>query len=353
MSGGPESTEPVRVSKRPSPDLEAGKPGVLSAFRISGPSEVFVILITAITIVVVVGVLGVRRCTPTGMILIGGLVLGGILFVSKLWIAGLRRRVSEKVFRSRDDFLESIVHHTLHREFGSALGNIACTEFVKAMAAQDRVGETILLWKKTRCREIARIRDPFEAMLLDESDGAFEELEAALSGDEKLIQEAADRRRQSQGDALGLRRIGRNIRMKGGRWIIIVFGFNVVMQGMEALSQRRVTGTFIFQFLALAIFLVVPYGAMAWKSQQWWVVPGGIAYRWSGLFDRKGRIHLFERRTSVLCIYEGWRHYWLVAVAESTTSVMKYATVKEVNFLLRAWLSPLRPPPVEMLVDLQ
>lgn len=341
----PTPSEPVGPS---------GKAGALIQLRANEPSYrfalvMFFILFTAMMI----GVPFSRKAKTTDWIMVA--IVAGILIVVFIRVRGayLRRRIVREVRLSRDVNAESIAHATICQEHYSTSYAIACLEFVKALAADGRVGETILLWRRTRCEAVSPIHEPFEAMLLDESDGAFEELDAALRGDEKLIEKMAERRRRSQGDAWGIRQVRRNIQLTGGTWIFGLFLFNVVLQAIRSASQGRVTGQLVLWSFYLLMYFLVPFGRKWWKSEQWWAMPGGVAYRYAGLFDRKGKVHLFDRRNSVLCLYEGFRRTWVLAVADRTTSAMRHATIKEVNFLLHAWLSPIEPPPAEKLIDLQ
>ncbi|HKQ46522.1 MAG TPA: hypothetical protein VJZ71_00455 [Phycisphaerae bacterium] len=346
---------PEHILSTAVPRKREGEPGVLRAVKIGEPSYRFVFVVVATLIVIVlIGVPFRWRATSKQWIVVA--IAGGVLFVVflRVWGSLLQRRIANAIRQSTDESAETIVQGFLKREFASSTSYpTACLEFVKALASRGRIDETFLLLSKTPCPEIDPINESFEAKLLDESDGAFEELDAALSGNEKRIEETAERMRQSQGDTLSLRRIKRNMKMNGGRWLVGVYLFTIFVQMIESWQQKRVTGLFLLQTTYLLLFLLVPHGMTWWKPQQWWAVPGGLVHRWSGLFDRKSKVHLFNRRNSVLCVYEGWRHTWLLAVADQTQSAMRSATVSEVNFLLHAWLSPLHPPPVEKLVDLQ
>jgi cytochrome c biogenesis protein CcdA len=328
-----------------------GWPGGLTAVKIGKPSYRYVYLVLGILFVVMlIGVPFGWRPTVTYWIVVA-IVVGIVLGVySRFWGSRLRRRIAESVRRSSQDSVETIARFVLHRELVSFSYTTACLEMVKLLAAANRGGETILLWSKTPCPSIEPINEPFEAKLLNEADGAYAELDAALSGDERLMQETDERMRQLPGP---FRRISRNIRMNGGRWFVGVYLFVILGQMIESWRQKSVTGLLLLQTTLLLLFLLIPFGTTLWKPQQWWAVPGGVVHRWSGLFDRKSKVHLFDRRSSVMCIYEGWRHNWVLAVADRTNSAMRYATVSEVNFLLHAWLSPLTPPTMERVVDLQ
>ena len=87
-------------------------------------------------------------------------------------------------------------------------------------------------------------------------------------------------------------------------------------------------------------------------NQQWFIVPGGIVQRKAGWLQSRWKLHLFERRASALCVSHWWRKIWAVHVVDAQASARRMLTRTEAEFLLRAWLSPLPPPPLERLSDL-
>lgn len=110
-----------------------------------------------------------------------------------------------------------------------------------------------------------------------------------------------------------------------------------------------------------AFYLVVMLASVAAASPSlrnmvhgsWFVVPGGVVRRRVGFLSGKVDLHLFDRRRCVLCVHNIRNTLQQVVIADAETSSKKQATRAEVAFLLRAWLSPLEPPPVEQLSDLQ
>ena len=68
--------------------------------------------------------------------------------------------------------------------------------------------------------------------------------------------------------------------------------------------------------------------------------------------DRASRVHLFKRRSAILCAYQYQKHQWVVSAADAEAADTTLATDKEVDLLLRAWLSPVPPPAAEQLSDL-
>ncbi len=86
--------------------------------------------------------------------------------------------------------------------------------------------------------------------------------------------------------------------------------------------------------------------------RQWLVAPGGVILRESSFLRRGWQLHRFDRRQSVLIAHRVNRCYWVVFVANREMHRQATITESEAEFLLRAWLSPLHPPPLERLTDL-
>jgi hypothetical protein len=346
-------TGPDRTESKSAAYNNEGAPNGVTRVKIGEPSFKFLFAVLVVVSVLTVTAIVLTNHFSISALVVAMLAIGLALTVMLRWrVVILRRRIDGMVNDANEETPGTIARTLIHRELASESYTTVCLQFVKSLAAEGKVGETIMLWSKTPCDEIQPINEPFEAKLLDEADGAYEELDAALSGDEQRIEETAAQMRLAREVPFGLRRIKRNVRMHGGRWRIWSSLFAITMLAFLSWSQNQFRWFFWIQVGSLLLLLYVPFGITWWKPQQWWAIPGGIVYRWAGLFDRKGKVHVFNRRTSVLCIYEGWPHNWVLTVADRNRSAMRYATISEVNFLLRAWLSPLEPPPVEKLVDL-
>ena len=83
------------------------------------------------------------------------------------------------------------------------------------------------------------------------------------------------------------------------------------------------------------------------------MVPGGLIIRKAGLLDRRWKVHLLEPANSILLVFQAGRRQWIACAATEDFFDRVVMTKREADFLLRAWLSPLSPPPVEKLTDLQ
>jgi len=77
------------------------------------------------------------------------------------------------------------------------------------------------------------------------------------------------------------------------------------------------------------------------------------ALRVADFFGRNWRIRVYDRRKSVLVVARGnTRGIWNARVADRETMYQTMLTSRELRLFLRAWLSPLSPPPAEKLTDL-
>lgn len=146
----------------------------------------------------------------------------------------------------------------------------------------------------------------------------------------------------------------RNIILKGGWVLVIIFAVNWALAALDAWRHRRwLHPTFVLWSLGLAAMIFIPVGARLTSSRQWFLVPGGLLLRSAGWRQRGWTLHVFERSRSVLCLCRSRRNQgWAVSVSDGRESGTTLATPYECEFLLRAWLSPLPPPPLEKLGDL-
>ncbi len=100
------------------------------------------------------------------------------------------------------------------------------------------------------------------------------------------------------------------------------------------------------------LFLLGPTRGGPYERAQWLLVPGGVLVRKAVRRSTRSRLHLFDRRRSTLCLSQYRRQRWLVVAADAEECEQTLATDREAHFLLRAWLSPLEPPPADRLTDL-
>lgn len=147
-----------------------------------------------------------------------------------------------------------------------------------------------------------------------------------------------------------LRTIRRRAYVRPLAWLgVLWIAYNVVSASLEAWNQSRFT-------LPLVIWLsMLAFVIYAWSSTTvgpWLAVPGGLVQRTARTFARSSDLHLFDRRKSVLCVYCTRRRAWAFAVSDGSDTGAGTGTQEQVEFLLRAWLSPLEPPTVEQLSDL-
>jgi hypothetical protein len=100
------------------------------------------------------------------------------------------------------------------------------------------------------------------------------------------------------------------------------------------------------------MILFAPGSFSLFSKKHFLTVPGGLVVRKAIGGSGAWQVHLFERRRSILCIYCASVRQWNLAVADAQTMETTSGTKLEMDFALRAWLSPLSPPLLEHLSDL-
>lgn len=149
------------------------------------------------------------------------------------------------------------------------------------------------------------------------------------------------------------RRIRRNMLLKGGWALLIIFSLNVLIAALDSWRSQSVKPTLVLWSIALAATALAPVGARAGAKQaQWLVVPSGVIVRTSGMFSREWRTHLFAPRASLLLSFHVHRHVWALVVADGKDAFAAACTREEADFALRAWRSPLAPPTADRVSDL-
>lgn len=219
----------------------------------------------------------------------------------------------------------------------------ALHSFVELLASRDHRSTVIRICQPANAGEIRPLLVPFEPQPLDETDRTFQDI---IAGED----DAAEQRSKLEDPTMN--KIKRNIHLKGGWLITAIFGVNVAIHGWFAYQAGRVTPEFALWSTVFFVTLFAPVGSALSSPRQMLAVPGGLLYRRACRKTGKWEVHLFDRRKSVLCAYQAGKRQWVIAVADGERRETVFGTRREIEFALRAWLSPLEPPDRDRLDDL-
>lgn len=184
---------------------------------------------------------------------------------------------------------------------------------------------------------VAPFLHPFEARVLNERDASFREFVQAAT----LTEAGAPRRSQPAGSSLWPRYA----------WVLVMVpaGIALVQELSKAATSGQLSGFILPATVVLAVLAAAFVLAPLWPV--WLVVPGGVLVRRTHL-HRPTALRLFTGRACLL-IAVATEDHWRVAVADAHGAAARNLSQCELDTLLRAWLSPLPPPALETLSDLQ
>lgn len=199
---------------------------------------------------------------------------------------------------------------------------------------------------------IEPLRVNFTTASLNESDEQFMQLAEATAA-EPVTRDSSGADLQVTPEETAMRRlIRRNLRLKGGWLILCVFGFNFVLSVIEAYMRWRLTfGLFMWPLACFLFLFLSPTGGPL-VAKEWLIVPGGLLLRKQGKDRTKSDLELFGPQSSILVALQTRKEAWSVIITDGNRKESIILTMREVDMLLRAWLSPIPPPSVEKLVDL-
>ena len=133
-------------------------------------------------------------------------------------------------------------------------------------------------------------------------------------------------------------------------------GLGALAQALGQLASGALSpAAFVLIMAAATIALLGVGGVGAWRhNRQFLLVPGGLVVR-KPVRKAPGEwhLHVHARLSSVLLVHRKSKRLWLICVADAKAHHTALITEAEVDMLLRAWLSPLVPPLVEQLSDLE
>ncbi len=265
----------------------------------------------------------------------------------------IRKRVERQVERiveqDRTAPLSALVSSVFRgRRKAGTLGMQRAARLARVLAANNRFGQALRLCPTKSATPLNPFDIVFDPQSLDQTGECFRQLEEM--GDEPPDDAVKVPAEGSADDSTWLK-VKRNVILRGGWIIAAVFLFNVLLHAWLSIMEGRIRPNLILWIAFLSLTLFGASGATQ-SRKQWFVVPGGLIVRKAGRRDRRWKVQLLEPASSVLMVFQAGRHQWIACAANEDFTDRVVMTKREADFLLRAWLSPLTPPPVEKLTDL-
>ncbi|HVP12861.1 MAG TPA: hypothetical protein VMV94_16930, partial [Phycisphaerae bacterium] len=316
----------------------------------------FAISLTLSVLIIVAGIVVSLAVAGSGLVVpsILAILVVGIMMLILVFLAGKRwekqiRRISSE---AHDRDLGSLVREAAEHYFLAAGPYEVAKTIAVELARCGRQGVAIRIQSEEPFEQVQPLSVAFEPRLLDEADPAFDELSTALSSAQEK-HGAAWKPSSGTDDILGVRRIKRNMILKGSWVLVLLPAIFLIRAAFEGYQRGALTPNLLFWGLMVLLTLYGPARGGWFGTKQWLVAPASVIIRKARSCDVTSQVRLFQRCESVLCMQRRKEGPWHVVIADSEGSEQTIATDREVVLLLRAWLSPLEPPPVERLSDLR
>jgi len=316
---------------------------------------------------ILVGVLvGMFIVVPLGVIAIAAIVqlsvlhrlyFGGasiaILVAALAWRSRSRSRKLDTALHALSETQpESWLLDTLRGRTRYPLDQIF-PRFVASLMLLDRPGLTFRVASRKQLAPIDPINVQFEPRALDETDDTLESLVDAIDSSTAANDSPHDGHPVARAERRAMKKISTRIRKAGG-WVALLFGCLFFIRAMMRWIRF---GSFdfglVFWLVIMAGWFLRLSGTSILSRTEWFLVPAGVAVRTLVRGARAWNVELFHRASSVLCVYRGDRNLWTALIANSGNFCACACTQREATVLLRAWLSPLDPPTLDKLTDLQ
>lgn len=230
------------------------------------------------------------------------------------------------------------------------LPGAALAQLARSLMAVGRAGETVRVDAKPAVG-VQPISDTFEIQPLDES-----AVEPGLLGDAPPPRglarwlPGAGQLMSARSD--GARSLRRAANYRGGVGYLVSLPFSILVLGamlyFGAFPPRFIY--FLAPMMLVGFFFASP-AFFAMLFGEWFVVPGAVVIRKARSFGRGADVRMLRRTESVLCVHRVQQR-WQVIVADGEHTHRTLVSEPEAIFLLRAWLSPVPPPPMERVREL-
>ncbi len=222
----------------------------------------------------------------------------------------------------------------------------------KGLLRHGKRGLSVRICRATQAAPVEPLAQHFEPIAIDESDAHFVEVEEGIDAAVVAPSTQPTNRQLDERDAI--RKVRRNITLAGGWLMLLTFGFAAAVQAWVSWNRGRMSfGLPVSLLWVLTALFLMGSRRGAWTPyERWMLIPGGLLSLSRTPFAKKDTIHLFRREDSVLVVFHASRAMWSTFVTDESKTQTIETTAREAQLLLRAWLSPIPPPPLEQLGEL-
>lgn len=292
------------------------------------------------------------RVTMLAISAVVGLAVGtAVRGVRALWQRRIRSVVASLLAQQEDATVEELIERTVLERRG-AFPQMYLQALAQLLPTCGRVGITVRNCPPKHTTPIEPFTVTFEPRALDEADESVVELENAMEA-QHATQPGLLKDGQKHPEVIPeIQRMKRNLTLAGGRYVLTFFA--LLIGGLAFLYYvTGQMGPLIMMVLPLLLILFYrPGGGWQTGRKQWLLVPGGIVVREGRRLGPRCRVHLIARTDGVLVVHRAGRNQWTVCAANKDSHHEAIVTPHEATLLLRAWLSPVSPPPLDRLSDL-
>ncbi|MBI4717224.1 MAG: hypothetical protein HY763_05425 [Planctomycetes bacterium] len=282
------------------------------------------------------------------------LLVGAVGLVTLMgWSAGrARRRVEELLSKWGGVRSNAVIAEVLALADPLYMRGVPITvRTVVRRLAKVRPGAAVRALPPELLYEIPPFDVTFEPRLLDERELVCDELLAdQVERDEGSLRQGSWKDEDPEWRNFR-RRLNASVAKRGGAGTIAWATFAAAYAAYVGFRDWDITtGVFVLGFFALSIALR-PFLHGRWSRIQWFVIPDGIVVRTSGPFAGEVVSRVFTRTRAALCLYGAQTGQWGLYVSAGRESAFATVTLREGEFALRAWLSPVDPPPIARLQE--
>ncbi|MFN0134602.1 MAG: hypothetical protein ACKVS9_00620 [Phycisphaerae bacterium] len=275
------------------------------------------------------------------LLVVGNATLFGCIAI--VWYYDRRRKIRRFIAETTPEKLPAAVFALLHWRKLDLFATDAAM-FTKYLA---RAGVFDVVVRVARPRSLTAIEPfthVFEPQPIDEAHPTFRDLTATS--------DAADES-MTGSDREMTRRLKRNVTLNGGWVALSIFSVFFVVYLIDSLRKGQPQPMLYFWGGMLLMFVIAPGARLVSTGRQWLAVPGGIVLRkarWRGGW----RLHrLTSERSFMLVTRAPFQEIWFATISDGLVTTRLQFTRDEMAFVLRCWLSPLEPPPLDRLGELQ
>ena len=272
-----------------------------------------------------------------------------VILIFGLWLRWVtRRNETDRIAKLCEKYHDSETPNVVTgmvSDFDRSGESLVAAPLVDVLTRMQRFGSVVRCAPPDSRVALRPFMVPFEPLVLDEADEATAALMEGFDKGRRIATDDADSNLNVSPASNVYLQVRRALRLDGRFGVWMTLGLWLLMLIVYFLIGH--TTSFLF-FLGLTLLFIV---AKLTAETCWLVSPGALVIRGGHWRSSGASLRRYMRSEAVLVVHQMAEDVGQVAVGDRESQYVRSCTSAEIDLLLRCWLSPLAPLPIDRYSD--